>query len=308
MSSHLLRVSIRLTVSVGLLFYLTWVFEAETILSRVRGMRAGWVVAALAVSVVQVIVSAWRWRYTARILGVPLPLPQAIREYYLSTFITQVMPGGVTGDVARAWRHAHRKRDTPASVGPAIRAVVIERASGQIVMTLVAIASLFTIGIARGSSPMGLVMALGVMTGSVSMAIRWVRRHPSARTSVWGGLWNESREALFSRTAFPRQVISSVVVVTSYVVVYLLAARAVGVDTPVVRLLPLVAPVLVTILVPVTVAGWGAREAGAAVVWQIVGLNSEDGIVISVSYGVLVLLSSLPGGLIVAGDLLRGQR
>ena len=56
----------------------------------------------------------------------------AVREYYLAMFLNQVLPGGVLGDVTRAWRHA-RLEDT----GRAVRAVVFERASGQLVMTVV---------------------------------------------------------------------------------------------------------------------------------------------------------------------------
>ena len=60
-------------------------------------------------------------------------------------------------------------------------------------------------------------------------------------------------------------------------------------------LLPLVAPVLVTMLLPVTVAGWGLREGAAAALWHAVGLTAADGVAISVAYGLLVLVSSLPG-------------
>ena len=69
-------------------------------------------------------------------------------------------------------------------------------------------------------------------------------------------------------------------------------------------LLPLVAPVLVSMLLPVTVAGWGVRETAAATLWGAVGLASADGVAISVAYGLLVLLSSLPGALV----LLAGRR
>ena len=60
-------------------------------------MRPSWVLSALALSVVQVLVSAWRWRFTAGRLGIALPFGEAVREYYLSMFVNQVLPGGVFG-------------------------------------------------------------------------------------------------------------------------------------------------------------------------------------------------------------------
>ncbi len=44
-------------------------------------------VPALVLTVVQVLLSAWRWRYTAERLGLSLDYGVAVREYYLATFL-----------------------------------------------------------------------------------------------------------------------------------------------------------------------------------------------------------------------------
>jgi hypothetical protein len=105
------------------------------------------------------------------------------------------------------------------------------------------------------------------------------------------------------------QFITSGVVVGCYIGTYLISARAIDIQTPLLALVPLVAPVLVTMLVPVTVAGWGVREGAAALLWGGVGLTAADGVAISVAYGFLVLLSTLPGGVVLAlGPALRPSR
>ena len=102
------------------------------------------------------------------------------------------------------------------------------------------------------------------------------------------------------------QLITSAVVVACYVGTYLVSARAIGIHTPFLTLVPLVAPVLVTMLVPVTIAGWGVREGAAALLWGGIGLAAIDGVAISLAYGLLVLLSTLPGGVVLAlGRALR---
>ena len=70
-------------------------------------------------------------------------------------------------------------------------------------------------------------------------------------------------------------------------------------ETPTLVLLPLVAPVLMTMLIPVTVAGWGLRESAAAVLWGAVGLTAADGVAVSLAYGLIVLLCSLPGAVVL---------
>ena len=125
-----------------------------------------------------------------------------------------------------------------------------------------------------------------------------------------GRFWADTRRALTAGSALPVQLASADPVVASYIAVYLVAARAVGIDTPLHSLLPLVAPVLMTMLIPVTVAGWGIRESAAAAVWGIAGLTPEDGVAISVSYGLLVLVSSVPGALVLSRVVsgARGRR
>ncbi len=289
-------VLLRAGLSIALLLALAWWLDVAQIVARLGQMRAGWVFAALALSVIQVLVSAWRWRFTAGRLGIVLPFGQAVREYYLSMFVNQVLPGGVVGDVSRAWRHAAAQRLTTSSGGPAIRAVVLERLSGQLVMVGVASASVLTLLVGSGDAAWVVVLAgLGLV-----VAVRqWVkapsRDDDDAPSSRLGRLWHDTKTALLTGTALPIQVASSAVVVGTYVAIYLMASLAVDVDTPLRTLLPLVAPVLVAMLIPASVAGWGVRETAAALLWDAAGLTSEDGVVISIAYGLLSLVSSLPG-------------
>ena len=107
----------RVVVSVALLWLVSRFVDVDDVLARLSELDLGWVAVGLAVSVLQVGVLAWRWRYTAARLGIDLPLREALGEYYLSILINQLLPGGVTGDVSRAWRHAR----TDAPTGPAVR-------------------------------------------------------------------------------------------------------------------------------------------------------------------------------------------
>jgi hypothetical protein len=62
----------------------------------------------------------------------------------------------------------------------------------------------------------------------------------------------------------------------------------------VVALCPLL---LLAMVVPLTVSGWGVREGVAAILWPLVGLPAEQGVALSVGYGAAVFLVSLPGAL-----------
>ena len=78
-----LALGLRVAVSVGLLAGLAAWLDAGAVVSRLASMRPSWVLAALAVSGVQVAVLAWRWSFTARRLAgrlarvLPVHLPQS---------------------------------------------------------------------------------------------------------------------------------------------------------------------------------------------------------------------------------------
>ena len=312
----------RLAVSAGLLGLVVWVLDGALLVERLSALQPAWVLVALALSVPQVALSAYRWCRTASRLGVDLSFRDALREYYLAIFLNQVLPGGVTGDVSRAWLHARagKKGASPAPpdqvlegdpppagerrnrtrVGPEARAVILERASGQVMMGAAVALSLLVLPLAAPTARTWLLGAAGLLGGALALGlILWNRRH---HHGALGSAWRDIHKALLAPDIVRVQIVTSALVIGSYVLMYVAAARAVGVTMPVLALAPLVPPVLMSMVIPATVAGWGVREATAAGVWTAVGLAPEDGVVISAAYGVLVLLSTLPG----AWVLMRG--
>ena len=283
----LLRTIGRFTVSVVSLAVVVSVLDVSTVLRRFTELAFFWVALGLAITVFQMLILAWRWRYTARKLGIDLPLRTAVNEYYLGVLINQLLPGGIAGDLSRAWRLARSSAPT----GRAVRAVVLERASAQVVMTTVALTSLLFLPMGSG---LARVLTAGIgLLGLGGVLLFGLRR--ATPTSITGQTWLDMRRAFFNGKALPVQLLTAISVVGLYLILYLITSRAVGVTTPMPQLLPLVAPVLMAMLIPFTVAGWGVREGVAAMLWSLAGLTPEEGVAISVAYGLLVLVSTIPG-------------
>ncbi|MFH1813174.1 MAG: lysylphosphatidylglycerol synthase transmembrane domain-containing protein [Pseudomonadota bacterium] len=284
----------RHAIGAALLIGLAVTLDSAAIGAAISGASPGWLIAALLLSVPQVALSAWRWRYTAARLGAPLGRRQAYAEYYLAIFLNQVLPGGVAGDAARAWRHA-RNLDAGHA---AWQAVVIERASGQFVLLLCALAAL------AASLPLQSALARAIdgrpgwiiaVTLAGAVAVVLLLR----RVSLSGRIGAVLRRSLLARQVWPVQLLASAGVVLSYITVYICCARMIGVTLPTAELWPLVPWVLFAMAIPLSVAGWGVREGAAAVIWAAAGLDPAQGVAISVTYGLVVLLSSLPGALVL---------
>jgi uncharacterized membrane protein YbhN (UPF0104 family) len=53
--------------------------------------------------------------------------------------------------------------------------------------------------------------------------------------------------------------------------------------------------VLLAAALPAFFSGWGVREATAAALYHLSGLQAAEGAVVSVVFGIVSLISSLPG-------------
>ena len=288
-------IALRVAVSAALLGAVLVGTEPAAVARLLAGINPVWLLPVLLISVVQVALSAWRWRFTAARLGIELRWGRALAEYYLATFLNQVLPGGVTGDAARAWRHGRLL----AEYGPAVRAVVIERASGQLVMAAVAVTALLAQPGLLAQLPAGwawqvvlATVALALLGALLAVLVRSRHGAPLRRFA------SDLRRALLAPAVLPIQLVTSIAVVATYIAVYWSAARARGIDTPAAELLPLVPLVLLAMLIPLSVSGWGFREAAAALLWPLAGLPASEGVAIAVAYGLFVLLASLPGLLV----------
>ena len=96
-------------------------------------------------------------------------------------------------------------------------------------------------------------------------------------------------------------------VVLGHAVTFLIAARTAGTTAPVSRMLPLALLAMMAMVLP-SVAGWGPREGATAWVFGAAGLGAGQGVATAVVYGVMVLVASLPGALVLVAVWLRRAR
>jgi len=250
--------------------------------------------AAVAVTAVTTACNAWRWRIVAAGLDLHIPLSTAVAACYRSQLLNAALPLGVLGDLQRGVGHGLSQ----GHAGRGLRAVVCERTAGQGVQLVVTAAVLLLlpspvhplVGLAAGGA--GLVLGAAVLVGG--RGARGRRRGGTAHgaTGLTGG-------------GLVRVVAASFAATWGHVVVFLLAVRAASVDLPAVEMVPLALVVLLAAAVPVNLAGWGPREGVAAWVFSSVGLTAAQGVEVSVVYGLMALVATLPGLAVVAGGRVR---
>jgi hypothetical protein len=87
--------------------------------------------------------------------------------------------------------------------------------------------------------------------------------------------------------------------VAGHLLVFVLAVRVAGVPAAALDVVPLGAVVLLAAAVPASLAGWGPREGTAAWVFGAAGLGVDTGVTTAVVYGVMALVATLPGAVVL---------
>jgi len=256
---------LRPVVAAGTLAFLVWHVGAGPFLDGLRSVDGGALAAAAGLAALTTVCCAWRWQVVARGLGIELPLGAAVAAYYRSLFLNVTLPGGVVGDVHRGVRHG-------------LRAVVYERAAGQVVQVALTVAVLLVM-----PSPVHAVVPVAALALLVAAAVTRVR---------------------VARRVWLPVAVASALVVAGHTVTFLIAAHSAGATAPPSQMLPLALIVLLGAALP-NVGGWGPREGVTAWAFAAAGLGASRGVATAVVYGVMVFVATLPGAAVLLAGWVR---
>ena len=271
--------------------------EALKLLTRANPI---WLLASIAALVLQILLSAMRWQLTARELGIVLTRNTAVREYFLSQVVNQVLPGGFVGDASRALRNR-------SSSGFMIsgQVVVIERLAGQLGLIVFMLSGVLVAVLwpPAGGVPSLLLIVVGGLLLMVILSVVILILIAELSQSGLGRALNKfgaaAKSALWSKGVRSRQLGFSLGAAGCVIAGFSFAAMAVGSRIFVLTAVVMIPMILMAMLIPLTIGGWGFREGAAVVFFPIFGLSATDGLAASVTFGLIALVVSLPGLLFV---------
>ncbi len=293
-------------VSGGLLYLLFSRVDVARLWALTRTASWTWLGAALGLYLLMVVVSAWRWHLLLSAQHVAATLPRLLRSYLVATFFNNFLPSNIGGDVIRI-------RDTAGAAGSktlATTVVLVDRGIG--LLGLVFVAALGASLTARASDTLGpsgpALLWLAVIAG-VGLAVpiilwpEWVGRllHP---LKTLHQEWVEERitrlvGALAKFRSAPGALglgLAGAIVVQAILVgFYAAIAAALGVPVPTAHLAILVPLSFIVQMAPLSVNGFGVREATFGVYFTRLGLPLESALAVSLIGAVLIMLFSTTG-------------
>lgn len=298
---RILALAIKVAISLVLLFLALRKVNFSAIVERIDLTTLWWMIFAVVAVVAQVFFGAMRWREIAQVCGAPLPLWHAFRLNMIAAFFNQALPSSIGGDATRVWFVGR----SGAGWRAAGYSVLIDRAIGLTVLALLVVASLpwslRLIADPQGRIALLLVDAAALGGGASFLllgVLRWrwlgrwqVVRHAQACSEIAGRLMVSRAHAL------PLIVLSLLVNVLNAVIAWAVV-RSIGAGGSFAQIFLLIPPVMLVTTLPISIAGWGLREATMALAFGYAALWPEDGASASLLFGVVNFVAGALGGLV----------
>ena len=272
--------------------------DPARVLAQLRQAHVGWLLAGLAAAVASNVVSALRWRALARWLGADVSVRDASRWYFQAIGLNALLPGAVLGgDLYRAVVLRRAGQATLASSW----SVVLDRVSG--LWMLCAIGGLGAALCADVLAPWlrlpaGAFAALMLAGTALWLATPWTL---PALLRRWGVRWLAPLRAAAQRPDFNRQMgwqaLASAAVQLLSAAALAGGGLALGVQLPLAAWAFAIAPVFLMAALPVSVGGWGTREAAAVASLAPFGVAAPAAVGVGVIYGLYALVQGAMGAL-----------
>lgn len=306
----LIGIAARAALSIAALVVLFRLVDPAKLNSVFARADAGLLAAAFAVLSAVPALMALRWQAACRAQGGALPFAAHWRMTYIGSFLGQALPTSVGVEAVRGWLHARES----GSISLAAAGVVADRLSGVLALLFLVVGASPFQGTVI-SEPRGLALAramtaaslggLGVFALLASPAgARAAAMIPFAPLRRFAA--NVHRAVAGPLTLFRLVAISCVNFAVTLLGLYLISL-AFGAAIPPLALLVLTPLAFAMLLLPISVAGWGLREGGFVFFLGLAGVAPEQALALSLSFGAIMLLVSLPGAPLFLAARRRGE-
>jgi uncharacterized membrane protein YbhN (UPF0104 family) len=274
---------LKLVFSVSILvFLLTAKVSLRDVLRVLAGVHPGWIAIAFSLHAIGLLISAYRWQILARAQGDQVPLGFLARSYLVGQFFNAFLPTRFGGDVVRIWDGSRYSK----SLLKSSAIVVVERLTGIIVLFLFAlVASLFRIDMARRIPVVALALLLGC-AGLLAIALfftPFARRLLAALPERGAAGWVRDRALRFRETVLhyrerPGPFLAALgwafLLQVNVVVYYILIGKAFRLAIRPLDYFIFVPIVLLVQILPISINGWGVREASYIEIFKFYGIGA----------------------------------
>lgn len=250
---------------------------------------------------VTILLGALRWWYVLLFLRVEISILRVLRLYFASLFTNIVLPGSIGGEALKIWQ-LHK---SGVSYGKALNSILLDRAA-VIIATVLMVLSFGTYFIA--THKIFLIPSLGSILSSVLFlaiimlffSIFLYKKFKNGRVANFlNNLTTDSLQLLSNQRLSCCIIAISLLCNCIYSVIFYWLTVSLSWDISIYSCLIFVPIINIVCYLPISYAGWGVREIATIYGYSMLGLPKEVALIVSIVFGVQLVIGSLPGSLCI---------
>ena len=303
---HYALLAVKCVVSVALLAVLFSRIDLGRLWAMARRASLAWLLIALAVYFINILASVWRWRLLLDAQGVQVRRRTLLNSFLVAQFFNNFLPSNIGGDVIRIRDTAQPAR----SLTLATTVVLVDRGLGLMGLVFVAAmsATVERIGWHAVPSVWPAWLWAGFLAGAAASVPAVLAPSGFGRVlqplAVFHPEWVGGRIAQLTRAlgrfrerpaALAGCFAGAVFVQICLVLFYQLVARALHLNLSLWDFAVVVPLSLVVQMLPISMNGFGVREATFAFYFSRMGLSMESALVVPLAATATIMVFSLSG-------------
>jgi len=301
-----LYTTIRIVVSVGLLAFLFYKVGLDSIYNAIRNADPLMVFLIFVAMFLEHLHGTYKWMILLRHTTSNLPFLPMLRIRYLSAFLGTFGLGAVTIEVVRMYGLARYTKDLAMS----FTSILMDRLLG---LTGLSLMILFGVFLQSQSTVAGIeYWALGalalILAGWVAIMNPGFRRLTDWTLSprLLHMVRDKQKKIYLSLDTYRGRpgllawgMVQSIIFNMLRIGVVWVGALAVGIEVPISAYFVVVPAVIFAMMIPISMSGWGVREAVLVALLTRYGADADAVFAMSLLVGVISVLSTLPGAVIL---------
>jgi glycosyltransferase 2 family protein len=273
-------------------------YDGSQLMGVVRHAEGFWLMAAALIALGQLGLLAWRWQLLHRLLtGTSVPFRALVSSIGRSMLLGQMLPAVVGADAIRIATIAGR-----AGLPNAVRSVVGDRLLGLCSLLAMTAAMLPFCALRIGAAAVApqLVLACAGGAAAIAAGVAWpgaFRRLPLIGRFIAQPV--ADMRLTFRSAIGRRAIVISFLAHLFGVAIFAALVASLASDVSIGMCLLIMGPIMLISSIPISLNGWGVREAAIASAFALIGADPLIGTAASILYG-------LSGPLVGAAGALYG--
>jgi len=293
-------------IGIALFVYIIWKAGIANIINTLGQGNLLYLGISAIFPVIAVVLQSIKWNLILKSQKINLDYPYTLRIQYIAEFLGLVTPARI-GSFSKIF---YLKKKVKKSFGEASSSVVMERMIDLVVVfVLAALGSLFLVKEFGGIflviliSFALLIVALIIFTNKKICTSAFSLINKYMMPVKFKKYAKESFDAFYNSLVHPKKlflpfIISCLAWIITYTQAYLTAAAFGITNLPYFISITLFSIATVASLIPISIGGFGVREATIIAIFSMYGISAPTLVVISLVWTMIAIVESLVGGLI----------